>query len=75
MLTPLNTSKRREEGRTFEATCSDSIIRIREIVSVGNVLRAHAVRSYKYIEEAFEDAEADGHRLPQGAALFCVALP
>ena len=25
MLTPPNTSKRREEGRTFEATCSDSI--------------------------------------------------
>ena len=51
------------------------IVRIREIVSVRNVLRAYAVRSYKYIEEAFEDAEADGHRLPQGAALFCVALP
>ena len=51
------------------------MIRIREIVSVGNVLRAYAVRSYKYIEEAFEDAEADGYRLPQGAALFCIALP
>ena len=25
MLTPLNTSKRREVGRTFEATCSNSI--------------------------------------------------
>ena len=46
-----------------------------EIVSIGNVLRAYAVRSYKYIEEAFEDAEADGHRFPQRAALFCVALP
>ena len=51
------------------------IVRIREIASVGNVLGAYAVRSYKYIEEAFEDAEADGHRLPQGAALFHVALP
>ena len=50
-------------------------IRIREIVSVGNVLRAYAVRPYKYIEEAFEDAKANGRRLPQGAALFCVALP
>ena len=50
-------------------------IRIREIVSIGNVLRAYAVRPYKYIEEAFEDAEADGYCLPRGAALFCVALP
>ena len=40
-----------------------------------NILRAYAVRPYKYIEEAFEEARADGHRLPQGAALFCVALP
>ena len=50
-------------------------IRIREIVSVGNVLRAYAVRPYKYIEEDFEKEEADGYRLPRGAALFCVALP
>lgn len=50
-------------------------IRMHEIVSIGNALRAYAVRSYKYIEEAFEDVEADGYCLPQGAALFCVALP
>ncbi len=50
-------------------------IRMHEIVSVGNVLRAYAVRPYKYIEEAFEEEEADGHRLLQEAALFCVALP
>ena len=30
---------------------------------------------YKYIEEAFEEAEADVHRLPQEVALFCVTLP
>ena len=51
------------------------IIRIREIVSIGNVLRAYAIRPYKYIEEAFEEARADGHHLHQEAALFCVALP
>ena len=50
-------------------------IRIREIASVRNVLRAYAVRSYKYIEEAFEDAKANGRRLHQEVALFCVALP
>ena len=54
MLTPPNTSKRGEEGRTFEATCSDSIYEgYAKSFPLENVLRAYAVRSYKYIEEAF----------------------